>query len=196
MNSKIVLLTLAITFTGCTADAGSPRVEPEANAAVAATPSLPAAAAGGEVAPVERPEAVITTLYKAHDAQKGPFFERSRAVIDKFFARPLADLIWKDEQRPNDQISAIGADPLYDGQDFEITKFMVGAAKINGEQATIPVTFHNFGESVRLEFSMLKQNDAWKISDIRYASGLTLLGIYRENAGGALSDPDEEPIQR
>ncbi len=180
----IFLLVIAIASAACTADAGDTNYHTNANEAVNATSPVAdsgAAAAGGGV-PAESPNQLIAELYKAHDAQKGPFFERTRAVIDKYFAKTLADLIWKDEQRPPDQISAMGADPLYDGQDFEIKNFAVGEAKIDGDKATVPVTFQNFGQNARLTYDMVRAENGWRIADIRYPSKTSLLAIYRENA--------------
>lgn len=53
-------------------------------------------ASGGDQSAASAISALIADLYKQHDAEKGPFREKKRAVVDRFFAKPLADLIWKD----------------------------------------------------------------------------------------------------
>lgn len=139
-------------------------------------------AGGGEVK-AEDPAVLVADLYKQHDAQKSPFFQKDRGRIDKYFAKPLADLIFRDSTNPIDQAGAIGADPLYDGQDFEIKNFAVGKSVVEGEKATVPVTFENFGEKKKVTISLTLVNNAWKISDIRYDHGASLLAMLREAYG-------------
>ncbi len=136
---------------------------------------------GGEIQGAE-PQTLITELHKRHDAQKGPFFERKRATIDRFFAKPLADMIWKDEQRPNDQVSAMGADPLYDAQDIQLKNFKVSDGEVVANKATVNVSFENFGKTQTVNFEMIRQGADWKITDIKYPGGYTLAGVYLENA--------------
>src|SRR4051812_48719899 len=67
------------------------------------------------------PEALVTELYQAQKNKRGPFFQRrSRALVDKYFVKTLADLIWKDAHGPKDEVGVIDGDPLYDAQDMEI----------------------------------------------------------------------------
>ncbi len=186
-----LFLAATLSFSlACTAAPTNSTSEIPANAPPAeVTGGLPAGG-GGEIQGTE-PETLITELYKLHDAQKGPFFERKRANIDRFFAKPLADMIWKDEQRPNDEVSAMGADPLYDGQDIEIKNFKVGEGEEAADKATVNVTFENFGKKQTITFMMIRQGADWKISDIKYPGGYTLAGVYRENFAepGKPADP-------
>lgn len=137
---------------------------------------------GGEVK-ADDPALLVTDLYKQHDAQKSPFFQKDRARIDKYFTKALGDLILRDATKPVDEIGALGADPLYDGQDFEIKKFAVGKAVIEGEKATVPVTFENFGEKKKVTISLALTDNAWKISDIKYDHGASLFSILKEAYG-------------
>lgn len=148
------------------------------------TPESPGAEAQFSTA-----EPLIADLYKQHDADKGPFRERKRAVVDKYFAKPLADMIWKNEQRPAGEMGAIDADPLYDAQDTEIKKFAVGKAVVDGSKATVPVTFENYSLKKTLTFVMTRVGDAWKISDIRYPGGYTLVQNFREYEKTASNPP-------
>lgn len=181
----ILLLGLfAASFSGCTfrtvtsPEAGNANT-PAAENTEPELESMPAS--GGNESSTAAAAALVTDLYKQHDAEKGPFRERKRAAIDKYFAKPLADMIWKDQQSPAGEIGIIDFDPLYDGQDISVKKFTVGTPSVKGERITVPVSFENFGEKKNLTFEMLQQGDTWKIGDIKYPSGLTLLGIFREN---------------
>lgn len=137
---------------------------------------------GGEIK-ADDPALLVTDLYKQHDAKKGPFAQKDRSRIDKYFTKAFGDLIYRDATNPEDQVGALGADPLYDGQDFEIKKFAVGKAVIEGEKATLPVTFENFGESKKVTLSLALTDNVWKISDIKYDHGASLFAILKEAYG-------------
>jgi hypothetical protein len=176
-----LLLTIAFASFGCRT--------PSANTAV--NTSLPAGneqtdvrpeGGGGEVKG-DLPEKLVAELYKQHDAKKSPFFQKDRARIDKYFTKQLGDLVFRDATNPVDGTGAIGADPLYDAQDIEIKNFAVGTGAIDGSKATVNVTFTNFGEKKTIVFSLVGASDEWRISDIKYSHGSTLLAMLREAYG-------------
>jgi hypothetical protein len=190
LNFFFSIMLLGVVGIGCSWTRSDPNATPNSNAVAAETPApaeMPPSEAGAQFASAEP---LIADLYKQHDAEKGPFRERKRAVIDKYFAKPLADLIWKNEQRPAGEMGAIDADPLYDGQDFEIKKFAVGKAVIGGSKATVPVTFENFGEKKTVTYLMVREGDAWKIADIKYQGDYTLLQSFREYEKTASNPPE------
>lgn len=130
------------------------------------------------------PETVVQALYKAHDAQKSPFFQsKDRALVDKFFSKQLADLIWKDATTHTSDVGAIDADPLYDAQDVEIKDFKIGTGKIDEKdekKATVNVTFTNFGEPKTLRFEMSAGTESWRIDNIVYGQSGSLLKWLKE----------------
>ena len=122
------------------------------------------------------PEALVADLYKQHDSYMGPFFQtNSRARVDKYFTKRLADLIWLDSTTSKGAVGAIVADPVYGAESIEIKELEVGKAAINGDTATVPVTFENFDAKQKVTFSLRKENDLWHIDDIRYPKGDTLM---------------------
>lgn len=113
------------------------------------------------------PDAVVKELYKQHDAKNSPFFQtKDRAAVDKYFTKKLADLIWQDAVNSKGEVGALGADPLYDAQDTEITGLKIQADQVDGDQALVLVTFKNFGEAKSLIYNVERENGAWKISNI------------------------------
>lgn len=130
--------------------------------------------------------AVVVDLYKAHDSKTGdPFFEtKSRARVDKFFTKSLADLIWNDSvtAQKNNEVGVIDGDPLYNGQDLKIRKLVIGTATVKGPTASVPVTFTNYGKKNKLTFSLKKVGTAWKIDDIDYGDAEvgTLRGWFKK----------------
>jgi hypothetical protein len=118
------------------------------------------------------PDAVVKNLYNAPGTQN-PFFQtKSRALVDKYFTKDFADMIWKDAIESNGEVGALGFDPLYNAQDTQITLFKVGKPMYgegNLDVADVPVTFKNMGKSETILFRL--ERDArkiWKISDIYY----------------------------
>lgn len=129
------------------------------------------------------PSALVADLYKQHDAQKSPFFQyKNRALVDKYFTKSTADLIWKDATTVKGEVGALGADPLYDAQDTEIKKFAIGKVSTDGEKATVLVTFENFGEKKTISFALLKEAGKWKIEDIAYGADYTLVSLFKNDA--------------
>lgn len=134
------------------------------------------------------PSGLVAELYRQHDAKKSPFFQdKNRALVDKYFTRATADLIWKDSTTRGNEVGALNADPLYDAQDTDIKKFVIGKASVTGEKATVPVTFTNFGEKKTLTFGLVKEGGKWKIDDITYGGGYTLAGMLSEDASAGES---------
>ena len=123
-------------------------------------------------AQVPAARAVVVDLYKAHNTKRNdPFFQsKRRSLVDKYFTKTLADLIWNDSvtSQKNNEVGVIDGDPLYDAQDTEIKRFAVGTAVVKGNSGTVPVTFTNFGKKKKIDFRMKKVGGVWKVDDIDY----------------------------
>ncbi len=174
MKTKTALLCLTILmFLASTAScsiSGSISNNANANANTNTAPSGPPEAGSAETKAAP-PETLVADLYKQHDAKKSPFFQtKDRALVDKYFTKPLADLIWKDAQtqKATGELGAIDADPLYNSQDPQIKNFAVGKGDIKGETATVIATFTNDGAKYSIEFSMKLVAAVWKIDNIIY----------------------------
>jgi hypothetical protein len=189
---KITLLFVIAAGIGCSWELGKTSEPGNADAGVGSSPG-PASTpdASGAEAQFGAPELLVAELYKQHDADRGLFRDRKRATVDKYFAKPLADLIWKDQQTPAGEMGAIDFDPLYDAQDLGIKKFAVGKATVNGNKASVPVTFENYGVKKTVTYQMVRHGDAWKVADIKYDHGFSLLSVFKENA--TTKDKPAEP---
>ena len=136
---------------------------------------------------VAAPEVVVRNLYAAQKRDAtDPFFQaKSRARLDKFFAKELADLLWNDavSSAQTNEVGNLEGDPLYNAQDMKITAFrikrpMYGEGNLN--LADVPVTFKNFGKNQTILFRLERdKRRVWKITEIfypdneDYASSLT-----------------------
>ncbi|HSK73536.1 MAG TPA: DUF3828 domain-containing protein [Pyrinomonadaceae bacterium] len=143
------------------------------------------------------PDALVKDLYKVHGQDFENQSERildgkSRRLLDKYFDKNLADLFWKDLTLHQEEVGVIDFDPFYNAQDIEIKNLSVGKAQIEGEKATVAVTFNNYSQKETVTYLLAKKNGAWKISDIRYKSGDTLLKYFKENAQSEASNRNFE----
>jgi hypothetical protein len=181
---KIFLITIAVLILSAGCNVNTASNETAGNSQSNTELSVPGAAAGGE-SQAARAEAFVADLYKQHDAKKSPFFQtKTRALVDKYFTKQLAALIWKVVVTSAGEIGALDADPLYDAQDVDIKNFKIGAADIKGEKAAVPLTFTNFVEKKSLTFSLSLVNDSWKIADVNYGRKDTLMSWLRSTTAG------------
>jgi hypothetical protein len=125
------------------------------------------------------PNVIVKNLYASQKAGSGPFFQtKSRAVVDKYFTKKLADLIWKDAVAAKGEVGAIDFDPLYGSQDPQITDFTImetgwgGDSKFGpDDEAVVQVTFKDSGKERMVSFQFKQGKDKkWKIYDIHYRS--------------------------
>lgn len=132
--------------------------------------------------PAPAPDAVVRALYKVHRDGRGHVFEkRGRRHQQRFFDARLAGLIWKDlTETPEGEPGRIDFDPLYNAQDAQIKNFRVGAASVRGDAASVPVTFVNYDQRVRIDFRLVRTKAGWKVSNIVYGDDSDLLKILSE----------------
>jgi Protein of unknown function (DUF3828) len=127
------------------------------------------------------PDTLVANLYKAHKQKHSPFFQtRSHALLYKYFEKTLADMIWKDAVHSKKEVGAIDGDPLYDAQDMEIKKFQIQKAVQENSKAKVNVTFENFGQKKTIAFVLINGTTGWRISDIEYGEGRTLVSELKE----------------
>lgn len=138
------------------------------------------------------PEALVEDLYKEEEKDNNPFFQnKDRPLINTYFAKDLAEMIWKDAvNTKDDEVGKIDFDPLYDAQDAEVANLNVGKSEINGDKATVEVTFLNFGEEQSVNYLLKKENGDWKIEDINYEEG-SLATILKADIPTAKTATDE-----
>jgi hypothetical protein len=126
------------------------------------------------------PDAVVKNLYAAQkDEKTNPFVQtKSRTLVDKYFTKDFADLIWKT----NSTELGWNVDPLYNAQDTEITNFAVGkpAQADSPDNVYVKATFKNFGKMETVGFTMRRgTNKEWKIDNIDYSDGEDLVSLLR-----------------
>lgn len=199
MNPKKIksMLPAVILFTAFGASSCAARTEKvninvsnSANAAEQSNTNKENAAepsAAGAAAQTSAPDALVKDLYKTHEEEfKTSNFKilggKNRTLLDKYFDKTLADFLWKDLTTHKGEVGVLDFDPFYNAQDADIKNLVVGQPKINGDKATVTVTFQNYDRKETLNYSLTRQNAGWKISDIKYTDGGSLLGYFKEDA--------------
>lgn len=180
-SATVVLFLCVMTNMACTFKASTNDAVTNANSNVNAETAGTPAAAGAD-SQTATAEALVADLYKQHDAQKSPFFQtKNRALVDKYFTKSTADLIWKDAKSSGNEVGALDGDPLYAAQDTEIKNFAVGKADVKGDTATVAVTFTNFGEKKTVKFLLKQSNSSWKIDDIIWPENDSMVKVLKES---------------
>ncbi len=195
MKSLNYLLLTAVFFTALNCSSATKPANQNANVVMMNAEDIKiapsnsavenAAAETAEIAP----DALVKDLYKAHDRDNGAIVQgENRKILDKYFDKNLANLIWKDMTTNKDEVGVIDFDIFYNTQDAEIKNLNIGAAKIDGDKASVPVTFVNFKIKNSLTYQLVKENSAWKISNIDYGKGENLLKYFKESAANDSGD--------
>lgn len=183
-KARVLLLILSsLAALSCTAAqpdaAAAPPADNISRAARNASGANQQTVADTSPAQTTAPDALIKDLYKQHDADRSPFFQsKDRARLDKYFVKATADLIWKDTTAGT---AVLNADPLYDSHDPEPKNFAVGRPKIEDGTATVVVSFVNYGVKEAVTYRLVKEDAAWKIADIEYKDGRSLLKMFKED---------------
>ncbi|MEP6921198.1 MAG: hypothetical protein ABI967_08735, partial [bacterium] len=140
---------------------------------------------------------VVRELYRVHNNGRGGVFEaKGKKYIYKFFDQTLADLIWKDiTETPEGDVGNLDFDPLYNAQDMKITNFQIGKPVVQGDQATVVVSFRNFGQPNRIKFEMHNGKGGWKIKNVLYGEKSDLITILSPLTVTPAQVPDPESKQ-
>ena len=141
--------------------------------------SSPSAQAAQRATQINTPDRVVRELYRVHNDGKGGVFEaRGKKYIYKFFDQKLADLIWKNiSDTPEGEVGNLDFDPLYNAQDTKITNFLIGKPVMTGDEATVLVTFRNFGQRTSIKFAMINGKAGWQIKNITYGNDSDLIKL-------------------
>lgn len=144
------------------------------------TAASPETAAANNQAQTEPPDQLVKDLYKTHEQKPGAIVQsKDRKIIDRYFDKNLGGMIWKDLTANQGEIGVIDFDIFYNTQDPDIKNLSVGAAKIEGDKATVPVTFQNYDRKENLIYSLVREKSGWRVSDIGYGGKDTLLSYFR-----------------
>jgi hypothetical protein len=131
----------------------------------------------------DSPQGLVSELYQSGKGGKSPFDAKaSRKQLGHYFTKELVGLVRKDmeQSRKSNEVGVLDFDPLYGAQDMDIKALSVNKAVTANGRTTVPVSFTNFGKKQAMGFDLVQEDGAWKISDIHYADGSSLLKLFKE----------------
>jgi hypothetical protein len=139
-------------------------------ATVAAVPaSSPAASAKAWVAEIYR-------KYTPAGGGKGAAWGTDKDV-KRYFEGGLAERIVQDRRvaaKRNDA-PILDGDPFIDAQDWSIPSFEISTDDLGHGRCTAIVKFENAGTRTMVTLDLVQTRDGWRISDIHYSDGRSLL---------------------
>lgn len=169
MNPSRLLVALLALGVSCQTNpkqetqTGSAATPPDSTALLAKRP--------GPDAPRTAADRLVRALYFEHNKTENPFREtKDRMLIDQFFAKPIADLIWNQAQ----QSAGSTRNMLFDAPDKAIRKIWVEPAAVGGSRAVVYVTFTNKDQPEEIRLDMQQVGGRWRITDIHYPDGKQL----------------------
>lgn len=109
----------------------------------------------------DTPEALIEAFYE-------PYFSGEFLDDDSHFRSAGLQALYDTDAEitPEGEMGALGFDPYIDGQDFDLADFTIAEPAIDGDTATVDVTFTNMGEPRSLTYELVFEEGGWKIDDV------------------------------
>ena len=124
--------------------------------------ALPATASGDDIAGAKL---FVGELYLAYLRPGTPSYLGPRA--SQIFARPLLELIRRDQKNAGGEVGALDYDPICGCQDFDLRDLVVNVEPARGRgRAFANVAFTNAGEPQTMKLFLLKERAGWRIEDI------------------------------
>ena len=129
----------------------------------------------GPDAPRSAADRLVRALYFEHGKKENPLLEtKNRTLIDQFFAKSTADLIWQTASASPGKLKRTQNNPLFNAPNESIRKTWVLPAVIAGSRAVVYVTFEQDAVPREIRIDMQQVTGRWRITDIHYPGGKRL----------------------
>ena len=109
------------------------------------------------------PRGLIEYAYAPYLNEADPFPDDPTEIYSPTLRQLWDEMAAKSEAS---EVPIIDFDPLINAQDYEVSEFTVADPVIEGDSATVVVSFTNFGEPQELHFELIRRAEGWKIDDI------------------------------
>lgn len=134
----------------------------------------------GPNAPRSAADRLVRALYFEHSKQENPLLEtKDRALIDQFFAKSTADLIWRNVSTPAAKLKQTRTNPLFGAPNEAVKKMWVLPAAVAGSRAVVYVTFENKAKAQEIRVDLQQAAGRWRIVDMRYPDGRRLTQLLQ-----------------
>ena len=116
----------------------------------------------GPDAPRSAADRLVRALYFEHSKKDNPLLEtKDRALVDQFFVKSTADLIWRDVSASLGKLGRIWENPLFNAPNETIKKTWVLPATIAGPRAVVYVTFERNTKPEEIRIDMRQIAGRW-----------------------------------
>ncbi len=127
------------------------------------------------------PEALIERLYQV-EMESGAVFQvaENATVAKKFLTQELVSLLVKDAKKSQEGEGVIDFSPIFDAQDWELTDFRVSKVMEQENKSVVKASFANSGQRTVITYDCVATQAGWRVANIRYADGRSLLKLLRQ----------------
>jgi hypothetical protein len=139
------------------------------------------AMAFGANAETPSPQAFVDGIYKHYLGKESKGLPlSSAAVIRRYFAPPLCDVMVKDFTTAwkRGEVPQLNGDPFVDAQDWEVSDLKSTVTSTGAKTAVATVNFIMFDKPRSLTLDLVNTSAGWRIADIKWAQG-SLRGVYK-----------------
>jgi Protein of unknown function (DUF3828) len=127
------------------------------------------------------PQAFIDGIYKNYIGKESKgLVLSSEAVIRRYFAPPLSDVMVKDFTTAwkRGEVPDLNGDPFLDAQDWEVSGLKTAVKSTGANAAVATVNFIMFDKPRTITLELVNTPAGWRISEIRWPSG-SLRELYK-----------------
>lgn len=179
MKTSLLLVSLLTVGSACQTKPKQETQTVSANATEDSAASL--AKRPGPDTPRSAADLLVRALYFEHNKTENPMREtKDRVLIDQFFAKSTADLIWNDAKKKPGKLNRTKINLLYNEPDAAVKKTWVLPAVVGGSKAIVYVTFENQAKPEEIRVDMQQIAGRWRITEIQYPDGKLLTQLVSE----------------
>lgn len=137
----------------------------------------------GPDAPRSAADRLVRALYFEHSKKANPLLEtKDRALVDQFFVKSTADLIWRNMSVSPEKIHQMKNNPLFNAPTSAIKKMWVEPGAVAGTRAVVYVTFEHNAKPEEIRIDMQQVAGRWRIMDMLYPNGSRLTQLLEKES--------------
>lgn len=122
--------------------------------------------AAASAQPFDTPQALLEAFYQ-------PYFDDEFYDDETVFRSAALNALYEAdaENTPAGEMGAIEFDPYIAAQDYELADLEIGEPVIDGDAATVDVTFDNMSYPTAITYDLVREDGGWKIDDVSGTTG-------------------------
>lgn len=121
------------------------------------------------------PDSLIHDLYTSNEAVFAP--QLNPEVSQRFLTEKLFEALVLEVKRSADEPGVLDFDVLTFSQDTPDIKKFTTKSDVKGDSAVVKASFENYGERTVIGYQCVKEGDEWRIADVNYEDGTSLVKL-------------------